>query len=94
MQPTLYEVHKAILPSTQSQVTESHEELVGYRSPPLIVAVKTCRAQELRHLFEAQLVLDDWRREYNHHRPHQSLDYMTPAEYARRWRTDNQPELA
>ena len=44
-------------------------------------------------LFEAQLLLDDWRLEYNHYRPHQSLNYMTPAEYAHRWRTD-QPELS
>ena len=43
-------------------------------------------------LFEAQLLLDDWRLEYNHYRPHQSLNYMTPAEHARRWRTDTQPK--
>lgn len=34
------------------------------------------------------------RLEYNHYRPHQSLNYMTPAEYAHRCRTDNQPELS
>jgi putative transposase len=45
-------------------------------------------------LYEAQLLLDDWRLEYNHYRPHQSLSYQTPAEYARRWRTENQPELS
>jgi putative transposase len=45
-------------------------------------------------LFEAQLLVDDWRLEYNHYRPHQSLSYMTPAEYARRRRTDTQPELS
>ena len=45
-------------------------------------------------LFEAQLLLDDWRLEYNHYRPHQSLNYMTPAEYARRRRTETQPELS
>ena len=45
-------------------------------------------------LLEAQLLLDDWRLEYNHHRPHQSLNYMTPAEYAQRRRTDTQPELS
>jgi transposase InsO family protein len=45
-------------------------------------------------LLEAQLLLDDWRLEYNHHRPHQSLNYMTPAEYAQQRRTDNQPELS
>jgi len=45
-------------------------------------------------LYEAQLLLDDWRLEYNHHRPHQSLNYQTPAEYAHRWRTENQPRLS
>jgi len=45
-------------------------------------------------VFEAQLLVDDWRLEYNHYRPHQSLNYMTPAEYARRRRIDTQPELS
>ena len=45
-------------------------------------------------LLEAQLLDDDWRLEYNHYRPHQSLNYMTPTEYAHRRRTDNQPELS
>ena len=42
-------------------------------------------------LHEAQLLVEDWRLEYNHYRPHQSLNYQTPAEYARRWRTETQP---
>jgi putative transposase len=50
--------------------------------------------ESFNSLFEAQLLLDDWRLEYNHYRPHQSLNYMTPAEYARCWRTDTQPELS
>ena len=33
--------------------------------------------ESFNSLFEAQLLLDDWRLEYNHHRPHQSLDYQT-----------------
>jgi transposase InsO family protein len=41
-------------------------------------------------LYEAQLLLDDWRLEYNHYRPHQSLHYMTPAEYAQHQKTENQ----
>jgi putative transposase len=45
-------------------------------------------------LYEAQLLIDDWRLEYNHYRPHQSLNYQTPAEYAHRWRTEKQPELS
>ena len=42
---------------------------------------------------EAQLPLDDWWLEYNHYRPHQSLNHQTPSEYALRWRADNQIEL-
>jgi putative transposase len=45
-------------------------------------------------LYEAQLLLDDWRLEYNHSRPHQSLNYQTPAEYARNLRTDKQPAVS
>ena len=50
--------------------------------------------ESFNSLFEAQLLLEDWRLQYNHYRPHQSLSYQTPAEYAHRWRTDNQPELS
>ena len=42
-------------------------------------------------LHEAQLLVEDWRLEYNHYRPHQSLNYQTPAEYARRCRQETQP---
>ena len=31
---------------------------------------------------EAQWVIDRWRNEYNHHRPHSALNYQTPAAYA------------
>lgn len=30
---------------------------------------------------EVQWVIDRWRNEYNHHRPHSALDYQTPAAY-------------
>lgn len=33
-------------------------------------------------LREAQVVLDGWREEYNQERPHSSLGYLTPDEYA------------
>lgn len=45
-------------------------------------------------LYEAQLLIDDWQQEYNHHRPHQSLNYQTPAEYAHHWRREDQPRLS
>ena len=33
-------------------------------------------------LLEAQVVTEDWRIEYNHHRPHGALGDQTPAEFA------------
>jgi putative transposase len=33
-------------------------------------------------LAEARYVLDEWRLDYNHRRPHSSLDWKTPAAYA------------
>ena len=35
-----------------------------------------------RHLVEAQGIIESWRHEYNDFRPHMSLGYMTPSEYA------------
>ena len=34
------------------------------------------------HLDEVKYVVDRWRMDYNHYRPHSSLGYMTPARYA------------
>ena len=38
-----------------------------------------------RSLTHARLELDRWRTDYNHHRPHSQLGWLTPAEYARAW---------
>ncbi len=35
---------------------------------------------------EARMVIEAWREEYNTKRPHSSLGYLTPVEFARRWR--------
>ena len=35
-------------------------------------------------LTEARWVIDRWRLDYNHHRPHSTLDYQTPAAFAAR----------
>jgi putative transposase len=32
-------------------------------------------------LAEARLIVEDWRRDYNHVRPHSSLNYLTPIEF-------------
>jgi putative transposase len=43
-------------------------------------------------LLEAQVVIEDWRNDYNTHRPHSALKMQTPAACARtqaaRWATD------
>ena len=33
---------------------------------------------------EARQIIDDWRHHYDTERPHSSLNYMTPAAYAKR----------
>ncbi len=33
-------------------------------------------------LTEAQVMIEDWREDYNHHRPHSSLGMLAPAHYA------------
>jgi putative transposase len=33
-------------------------------------------------LTEAQVMIEDWRQDYNHHRPHSSLGMLAPARYA------------
>jgi putative transposase len=33
---------------------------------------------------EAKVVIESWRRHYNEVRPHSSLGYLTPAEFAAR----------
>jgi transposase InsO family protein len=38
-------------------------------------------AEEFGSLLEARVLAREWRREYNHVRPHSSLGYRTPAEY-------------
>jgi putative transposase len=40
------------------------------------------RISWFQNLFEARRIIANWRREYNEHRPHSSLNYLTPAEFA------------
>ena len=43
---------------------------------------------------EAQAIVEAWRGEYDSYRPHSSLGYMTPAEFARRYYENKQAEEA
>ena len=45
-------------------------------------------------LLEAQVLIGDWRIEYNTYRPHSALDGLTPAEYAATWTSTTQPALS
>lgn len=45
-------------------------------------------------LLEAQVLIEDWRVDYNINRPHSAHGDLTPNEFARAWTTRNQPALA
>jgi putative transposase len=47
--------------------------------------------EEFSCLAEARVVIEDWRRDYNHHRPHSSLGMCSPAAYAATLRTHAEP---
>ena len=42
-------------------------------------------ATSLKHGFEARRKMAGWRDDYNLQRPHSSLAYRTPAEFATQW---------
>jgi len=44
-------------------------------------------------LLEAQVLVEDWRIEYNTVRPHSALSYLTPTDYAKTWITTH-PRLS
>jgi len=45
-------------------------------------------------LAEAQVMVADWRGDYNEHRPHSALAMKTPARFARDWQSNNPPDQA
>ncbi len=44
-------------------------------------------------LLEAQVLVEDWRIQYNTLRPHSALGYLTPTDYAKTW-TTHHPALS
>ncbi|WP_419920646.1 integrase core domain-containing protein [Candidatus Poriferisodalis sp.] len=47
-----------------------------------VLVTEGCDLLDDANLTEARVVLEDWRHDYNHHRPHRSLGGQTPAAYA------------
>ena len=45
--------------------------------------------EEFRSVLEARVVLEQFRLSYNTERPHSSLGYATPSEFAESWARDN-----
>jgi putative transposase len=45
-----------------------------------------------RSLGEARRLIEAWRHDYNHHRPHSKLGWLTPAGYAARWQQNEELE--
>jgi putative transposase len=45
-------------------------------------------------LAEAKVLIEDWREDYNEHRPHSALGMKTPARFARAWRAQHEPPAA
>ncbi|GFG90925.1 integrase core domain-containing protein [Mycobacterium bourgelatii] len=45
-------------------------------------------------LQEAQIIIEDWRIDYNANRPHSAHNGLTPAEFALQWTTTHQPQAA
>ena len=41
-----------------------------------------------RSLVHARRLIEAWRQDYNHHRPHSKLGWLTPTGYAARWQTN------
>ena len=45
-------------------------------------------------LLEAQVLIEDWRIDYNINRPHSAHNGLTPAHYHQTWTNQHQPQLA
>ena len=50
--------------------------------------------EQFDSLLEAQILVADWRNDYNTYRPHSALGMLTPAEYADQWANNNPKKLS
>ena len=71
-----------------SPLAEPYVESFGSRLRDKLLAVEAFSS-----LLEAQVLVEDWRIEYNTLRRHSALGYLTPTDYAKAW-TANHPPLS
>ena len=45
--------------------------------------------EQFHTLLEAKIMAKEYRQDYNQHRPHSSLGYLTPDEFMLNWQTNN-----
>ncbi len=51
-------------------------------------------AHVFTNIFSARALAENWRRDYNEHRPHSALGYRTPREFAQAFQTTQPSQLA
>jgi hypothetical protein len=68
---------------------EPYVESFGSRVRDELLAV-----EQFSCLAEAKVLVEDWRADYNEHRPHSALGIKSPARFARAWRAQHEPLAA
>ncbi len=48
----------------------------------------------IENALEGQVLVDDWREEFNELRPHRSLQIATPSEFAARWSAEHEIKVS
>lgn len=94
--------HYWLLLRAVAKLRDPHPGVMG-RLSRLIAGLSPAAQQQLAaplpieqfdSLLEAQILVADWRTDYNTYRPHSALGMLTPAEYADQWANNNQKKLS
>ncbi len=64
------------------------------RSPAMRAFAFSSMIEQFNTLLEAQVLVADWRQEYNTYRPHSALGMLSPAGFAAQWRQTSQLQLS
>ena len=80
----------------RQRLGESTVPVVRLRAerPNHVWALDFLAVEQFDSLLEAQVLIEDWRIEYNTKRPHSSLGWLAPAAYAERWEAQQHAGLS